>query len=103
MSIKIDTRYGSIWDELPVKYEQKVPETQEQAEEFYEAAKSSMHDSLMKTIDAHNESMRKSAEIRQKAQRKKEIENAVIERRQEQREIFEAEAVKRRRRAEIFA
>ena len=62
-----------------------------------------MHDSLMKTIDAHNESMRKSAEIRQKAQKKKEIENAVIERRQEQREIFEAEAVKRRKRAEIFA
>ena len=101
--MKIETRYGSIWDELPVKYEHKVPETQEEAEEFYEAAKSSMHDSLMKTIDAHNESMRKSAELRQKAQRKKEIEEAVIEHRQQQKEIFEAEAVKRKKRAEIFA
>ena len=100
--MKIDTRYGSMWDELPVKYEGRIPETKEEAEDFYEAAETSMHDSLMKTIDAHNESMRKSAELRKKAQQKKDIEQRVIEHREQQREIFEAEAVKRRKRAELW-
>ena len=100
--MKIDTRYGSMWDELPVKYEGRIPETREEAEDFYEAAEASMHDSLMKTIDAHNESMRKSAELRKKAQQKKDIEQRVIEHREQQREIFEAEAVKRRKRSELW-
>lgn len=100
--MKIETRYGSMWDELPVKYEGRIPETKEEAEDFYEAAETSMHDSLMKTIDAHNESMRKSAELRKKVQQKKELEQKVIERREQQREIFEAEAVKRRKRAELW-
>lgn len=100
--MKVDTRYGSMWDELPVKYEGRIPETREEAEDFYEAAGASMHDSLMKTIDAHNESMRKSAELRKKAQQKKDIEQRVIEHREQQREIFEAEAVKRRKRSELW-
>ena len=101
--MKIDTRYTSIWDNLPPKYEGRIPETQEEAEEFYEAAEASRHDALMKTIDAHNESMRQAAELRKKTHRKKEIEQQVIERRENQHRIFEEEAVKRRERAIIFA
>ena len=105
--MKIDTRYTSIWDNLPPKYEGRIPETQEEAEEFYEAAEASRHDALMKTIDAHNESMKETAELRKKARQKREIEQQVIERRENQREIFEAEALKagerRRKRAIIIA
>ena len=101
--MKIDTRYNSIWDNLPARYEGRIPETQEEAEEFYEAAEASRHDALMKTIDAHNESMRQAAELRKKTQRKQEIERRVIEHRQEQHEIFETEAIKRRKNAIIFA
>ena len=101
--MKVNTRYGSIWDELHVKYEPRVPETQEEAERLHEAAEASMNDSLMKTIDAHNESVRQAAELRKKTQRKQEIEQQVIEHREKQREIFEAEAVKRRKNAIIFA
>ncbi len=101
--MKIDTRYGSIWDEMPVKYEPKVPDTQEEAEELAEAAKASAHDALMKTIDSHNESVKRSAELRRKAQMKEEIEKRAIEHREEQHRIFEEEAVKRRERAIIFA
>lgn len=105
-AMKIDTRYNSMWDNLPPKYEGRIPATQKEAEEFYEAAEASRHDSLMKTIDAHNESMREAAELRKKTQRKKEIEQQVIERRENQREIFEAEALKaekRRKHAIIIA
>ena len=101
--MKVDTRYGSIWDEFPVKYEPKVPETQEEAEELHRAAQESIDDALMKTIDAHNESMRKAAELRRKTQQKEDIERRVIQHREQQREIFEAEAVRRKRNAEIFA
>ena len=101
--MKIDTSYKSMWDNLPPKYEGRIPATQEEAEEFYEAAEASRHDALMKTIDAHNESMRESAELRRKTQRKKEIEQQAIERRENQHELFEEEAIKRRKRAEIFA
>lgn len=101
--MKIDTRYNSIWDNLPPKYEGRIPETQEEAQEFYEAAEASRHDALMKTIDAHNESMRQAAELRKKTHRKQEIEQKVIERRENQHKIFEEEAVKRRERAIIFA
>ena len=91
-----------MWDELPVKYESRIPETKEELEDFHEAAQASMHDSLMKTIDAHNESVRRSAELRKKTQQKKELEQKVIEHREQQREIFEAEAVKRRKRADLW-
>ena len=101
--MKIDTRYNSMWDNLPPRYEGRIPESQEELKDFYEAAEASRHDALMKTIDAHNESMREAAELRRKTQRKKEIEQQVIERRESQHRLFEAEAVKRRERAIIFA
>ena len=101
--MKIDTRYNSMWDNLPSKYEGRIPETQEELKDFYEAAEASRHDTLMKTIDAHNESMREAAELRKKTLRKKEIEQQVIERREKQHRIFEEEAIKRRERAIIFA
>ncbi|MBQ3403113.1 MAG: hypothetical protein IJG65_07060 [Synergistaceae bacterium] len=94
--MKVDTRYGSIWDELPPGTERKIPETQEEARDFYEAAKSSMHSSLMKTWDKHNEMMRKSAELRRVSDRKKAIERQEQERREEQREFLEADALKRK-------
>lgn len=100
--MKIDTRYNSIWDNLPPRYEGRIPETQEEAQEFYEAAESSMHDSMIKTIDAHNESMRKAAELRKKTQQKQDIERRVIQHREEQHKLFEAEAVKRKQRSEIW-
>ena len=101
--MKVNTRYGSIWDELPVKYEPKIPETQEEAEELHRAAQESVDEALMRTIDAHNEAMRKSAELRRKVQQKEDIERRVMKHREEQREIFKAEAVRRKRNAEIFA
>ena len=101
--MKVDTRYGSIWDELRVKQEPRIPETQEEAQRLHEAAEASMHDALMKTVDAHNESMRQAAELRKKSQRKQEIERQMIEHREEQRRIFEEEALRRKRNAEIFA
>ena len=72
--MKIDTCYGSIWDELPVQSERRVPETQEEAMDLYEAAKSSVNHSLMKTWDKHNDMMKKSAELRRIAERKKAVE-----------------------------
>ena len=101
--MRVDTRYGSMWDELPVKQEPRIPETQEEAQRLHEAAEASMHDALMKTVDAHNESMRQAAELRKKTQRKQEIERQMIEHREEQRRIFEEEALRRKRNAEIFA
>ncbi|MBQ7170534.1 MAG: hypothetical protein IJR63_11605 [Synergistaceae bacterium] len=101
--MKVDTRYSSMWDELHVRYEPRVPETQEEAEKLHEAAEASMHDSLMKTVDAHNESVRQAAELRKKTRQKQEIESRVIQHREEQRKILEEEAVKRKRNAEIFA
>ncbi|MBQ7593119.1 MAG: hypothetical protein IJU48_02045 [Synergistaceae bacterium] len=96
--MKIDTRYGSIWDELPANYdksERKIPQTQEEARDFYEAAKSSMHNSLMKTWDAHNESMKQSAKLRQIYSRKKLIEQRELEHREKVHNEFEAQAKKR--------
>ena len=84
--MKIDTRYGSIWDELspsPAKSERRVPSTQEEAQDFYEAAESSMHKSLMKTVDGHNDMVKKSAELRTIQQRKEAIERIAQQRRDE--------------------
>lgn len=100
--MKVNTRYTSIWDELPVKQEPHIPESQEEAERLHEAAEASTHDALMKAIDAHNESMRKSAELRKKERRKKEIEQTAFERRERQHEIFEKDAVRRKRNAEMW-
>ena len=91
--MKIDTRYGSIWDELPdgkPKTERKIPTTQQEARDFYEAAESSIHRSLMKTWDGHNDMLAKSAELRETALRKKAIELQAQEARERQREFLEA-------------
>ena len=100
--MKINTHYGSIWDELPVKQEPHIPQSQEEAERLHEAAEASTHDALMKAVDAHNESVRKSAELRRKTQQKQEIERRVIEQRERQREILEEDAVRRKRNAEMW-
>lgn len=94
--MKVDTRYGSIWDEMPAGTERRIPQTQEEARDLYEAAESSMHDSLMKTWDGHNDMMRKSAELRRVSERKKAIERQVQEHRDLQRELAEADNLKRK-------
>lgn len=89
--MKIDTRYGSIWDELspqPAKTERRLPQTQQEARDFYEAAESSVHRSLMKTWDGHNDMMRKSAELRQIARRKKTVELQAQQARQRQHDFL---------------
>ncbi len=89
--MKIDTRYGSIWDELPqgkAKTERRVPQTQEEARDFYEAAESSMHNSLMKTWDGHNDMMKKSAELRRITERKAAVERQAQEARDRQHELL---------------
>ena len=57
----------------------------------------------MRIETRYDESVREIAELRRKTQRKQDIERKVIQHREELHEIFEAEAVKRKRRAEIFA
>ena len=94
--MKVDTRYGSIWDEMPAGTERRIPQTQEEARDLYEAAESSMHDLLMKTWDGHNDMMRKSAELRRVSERKKAIERQVQEHRDLQRELAEADNLKRK-------
>ena len=90
--MKVDTRYGSIWDELspsPAKTERRVPKTQQEAQDFYEAAESSMHNSLMKTIDGHNDMVKKSAQLRQVQQRKEALERMEEKRREEHTKFLE--------------
>ena len=86
--MKIDTRFGSMWDELPYKTERKVPETKEEALDMYEAAQSSVNSSTMKTWDAHNDMMAKSAELRKIQERKEYLERRNIEQREQQREYL---------------
>lgn len=94
--MKVDTRYGSIWDEMPPGTERSVPQTQQEARDLYEAAESSMHNSLMKTLDGHNDMMKKSAELRRISERKKAIERQAQEHRDMQRELIEADNLKRK-------
>ena len=98
---RINTRYGSIWDELP-RPERKVPETQEEALELVDAAKASMTDATMKTWDAHNDMMKKSAELRKIQARKQAIEEQYLERREKQHELTEKIAVENAERREKF-
>ena len=102
--MKIDTRYGSIWDELPngpAKTERRVPRTQEEAQDFYEAAESSIHKSLMKTVDGHTDMVRRSAELRRITERRAAIERQFQEDREEQHRLFleAAEDARERREA----
>ena len=92
--MKVDTHYGSIWDEMPGRPERSVPKTQEEAEDCYQAAQASMHNSLMKTWDAHNDMVKKSAELRNIKQRKEAIERIAQEQRERHTEFLEESLLK---------
>lgn len=94
--MKVDTYYGSIWDEMPGKPERTIPKTQEEALDLYEAAKSSINHSLMKTWDAHNDMVKKSAELRNIKHRKEAIERLAREQREEHTEFLEESSLKRK-------
>ena len=103
MSIdRIDNRYGSIWDELPHETARKVPETQAEALELVKAAESSMTRATMKTWDAHNDMVKKSAELRKVQARKQAIEDQYQEHREEQRELMARIAIENANRREMF-
>ena len=86
--LKVDNKFGSIWDELPNKTEKKVPENQAEAMDLYEAAKSSVHSYLMTTWDSHYDMLKKSSELRKISERKQIIERQNQERIDNNRERF---------------
>ena len=86
--MKIDTRFGSMWDELPAKTERRIPQTQQEAQELHQAAQSSMHRSLMTAWDSHNDMVSKSAELRKIQHRKEALERIEQERRQKHTEFL---------------
>ena len=99
-NIRVNTHYtlGSIWDELPdseLKREKRIPKTQEEALELYEAAKLSLNTATMTAWDRHNDMVAKSQKLRQIAQRKEIIERQNIEYREEQTRLIEEAALKR--------
>ena len=89
-----------MWDELPQKTEREIPRTRDEAVDFYEAAESSVHNSLMKTWDGHNDMTAKSAELRHISERKAALERQVQERRENQRELAEETAEDRAERSD---
>ncbi|MBQ7217440.1 MAG: hypothetical protein IJS39_15815 [Synergistaceae bacterium] len=86
--MKIDTRFGSMWDELPSKTERRIPQTQQEAQELHQAAQSSMHRSLMTAWDSHNDMVLKSAELRKIMNRKEALERIEQERREKHTEFL---------------
>ena len=100
--MKVDNYFGSIWDELPGKSERKIPETQAEAMDFYEAAESSVNKSLMKTWDSHNDMVKKSAELRKISERKKVLERQAQERREENRARIQEAALENEKRRKEF-
>lgn len=103
MSIdKINSRYGSIWDELPYESPRKVPETQDEALDLVKAAESSMTRATLKTWDSHNDMVKKSAELRKVQARKQAIENQYQEHREEQRELMARIAIENANRREML-
>ena len=90
--MKVETRYGSMWDELPERYRGRVPQTQEEGRDFYEAAEESVTDSLMKTMDGRAEMMRRSAELRRIEARRRAVEEEAQDRREEQTEFLKQKA-----------
>ncbi len=80
--MKIDTRFGSMWDELPANAERRTPQTQQEAQTLHQAAQSSMHNSLMTAWDSHNDMVAKSAELRKIHQRKQALERIEQQRRE---------------------
>lgn len=97
MKTGTDYRFGSIWDELPASREKKVPETQEEALELYEAAKLSLTHTTMAAWDRHNDMVSKSQKLRQIAQRKEILERQNTEHREEQTRLIEEASLKRSR------
>ena len=97
-NITVSTQYnfGSIWDELPDPREKKIPETQEEAIELYEAAKLSLNRTTMTAWDRHNDMVAQSQKLRQIAMRKEIIERQNIEHREEQTRLIEEAAQKAR-------
>ncbi|MBR2209285.1 MAG: hypothetical protein IJ859_10810 [Synergistaceae bacterium] len=87
--MKVDTKFGSIWDELPYKSEKKIPATQAEAMDLYQAAETSITNSTMKIWDAHNDMTAKSAELRKISERKKIVERQAQERLEQARELTE--------------
>ncbi|MBQ6774857.1 MAG: hypothetical protein IJP53_00170 [Synergistaceae bacterium] len=90
--MKVNDKFGSIWDELPRKTEKKIPETQAEAMDLYQAAEASITSSTMKIWDSHNDMMAKSAELRKISARKKAIERQTLQRREESRELMQQAA-----------
>ena len=86
--MKIDTRFGSMWDELPARAERRIPKTQQEAQELHQAAQSSMHRSLMTAWDSHNDMVSKSAELRKIHHRKEDLERMEQERRERHTEFL---------------
>ena len=100
--MKVDNKFGSIWDELPYKTEKKIPETKQEALDLYEAAQSSVHNSTMKIWDSHNDMVKKSAELRKISERKKILENQNQKRLEENRERIIETALKNEERRKMF-
>ncbi|MBR1486228.1 MAG: hypothetical protein IJ597_03105 [Synergistaceae bacterium] len=105
--MKVDTKFGSIWDELPTqslnnKKEKSIPTTQAEAMELYQAAESSVTNSTMKIWDSHNDMMAKSAEIRKVSERKKAVERQAQERIEQARELNEKAAEEKIKNSEIL-
>ena len=97
-TVSTQYRFGSIWDELPdseLKRDRRVPETQDEALETYEAAKLSLHNTTMIAMDRHNDMVAKSQKLRQIAIRKEIIERQNMEHREEQTRLIEEAALKR--------
>ena len=99
--LKIDSnkyKFGSIWDELPSNSSlknKKIPENVSETLELTQAAQKSIDSSVMKTWDAHNDMMKKSAELRKIKQQKDFIEQKNIQHRQEQHDLFNKIALER--------
>ena len=100
---RINSRYGSIWDELPESSRvKKVPETQEEALELVKAAEASMTRATLKTWDSHNDMVKKSAELRKVQARKQAIESQYQEHREEHRELMARIAIENANRREQY-
>lgn len=98
MKINNNYKFSSIWDELPEKSplkNKKIPENISEALELTQAAQKSIDSSVMKTWDAHNDMMKKSAELRKFKHQKDLIEQKNIQHRQEQRDLMNEIALKR--------
>ena len=103
--MKVDTKFGSIWDELPnisQKTKKEIPTTKSEAMDLYQAAEASITNSTMKIWDSHNDMTAKSAELRKVSERKKIVERQAQERREENHELLERAAEEKIKNSEIL-